>query len=172
METERNTASRVGEFAVGRWSGATLYLSGVVGFDVRLGRVVEGYSDLDTVDAERLASGHASIDFREGPIVAQAWVAYSHIDEVLRSEGLGFRNVVKITHFLTDFTDFPAYMRVRRLFLGDDPPPSTVVEVTQLLPSPATRLEVDVIASATDAVDLGAVGPGWGARQATGHTTA
>lgn len=161
MGDERVGETRVGEFAVGTWAGETLYLSGVVGFDAELGRVVEGYADLDPADAKRLATGHTSIDYREGPIVAQAWVAYSHIDAILRSERLSFQNVVKITHFLTNFGDFPAYMRVRRLFLADRPPPSTVVEVTQLLPTPATRLEVDVVATSAACRDLGQVGAGW-----------
>jgi enamine deaminase RidA (YjgF/YER057c/UK114 family) len=155
---------RIGDFSIGTWAGDTLFLSGVVGFDAKLGRVVEGYEDLPLETVEQLASGHQSIDYREGPIVAQAWVAYSLIEATLRSQELGLADVVKVTHYLTDFTDFPAYNRTRNLFLGEDPPASTVVEVAQLLPSPAVRLEVDVIASRGESVNLGQVGTDWRTR--------
>jgi enamine deaminase RidA (YjgF/YER057c/UK114 family) len=161
MSADDDTRPRIGDFSIGMWSGDTLFLSGVIGFDGGVGRVVEGYNDLPPDATEKLSSGHRSIDLREGPIVAQAWVAYSLIDAALRSEGLSFDNVVKITHYLTDFTDFPAYNRVRNIFLGESPPASTVVEVTQLLPSPATRLEVDVVACRGKPVGLGPVGTDW-----------
>lgn len=153
--------SRIGDFSIGVWSDNTLFLSGVIGFDAALGRVVEGYGDLPEEAVRQLATGHVSIDHREGPIVAQAWVVYSLIGATLAAEGLDFGNVIKITHYLTDLGDFVAYSRVRAYFLANEPPASTVVQVGQLLPGPATRLEVDVVASRGTRRSLGPVGSAW-----------
>jgi enamine deaminase RidA (YjgF/YER057c/UK114 family) len=153
--------ARIGDFSIGVWCDDTLFLSGVIGFDAQLGRVVEGFGDLPQEAVRQLATGHFSIDHREGPIVAQAWVAYSLIEATLAGEGLDFGNVIKITHYLTDLGDFVAYSRVRGRFLANEPPASTVVQVSQLLPGPTTRLEVDVVASRGKRRSLGPVGRTW-----------
>jgi enamine deaminase RidA (YjgF/YER057c/UK114 family) len=157
----RAIESKIGDFSIGNWAGDTLFLSGVTGFEPNLQRIVNGLGDLPPDIAEGLSSHHHSIDNREGPILAQAWVAFSLIEAALRAEGLGFDNVVKITHYMTDLTDFPAYNRIRNNFLGDSPPASTVVEVTGLLPSPEARLEVDVVACRGSRRDMGPVGSSW-----------
>jgi enamine deaminase RidA (YjgF/YER057c/UK114 family) len=148
---------RLGDFSIGKWVGDTLHLSGLVGLDPRTGKVVRGYDDLPGDVAERLRSGQVSVDNMEGPIVAQAWTAFELLRGIVEGEGLSLRHVVHITHFMTDLTDFPAYNRVRGLVFDEDPPTSTVVEVTRLLPCSDSRLEIEARVARELPVSLGHV---------------
>jgi len=66
-------------YAVGKWSGDTLFLAGVVAANPATGRVVRGYEDLPADVAATLATGQMSIDSKEGPIAAQAWFILDQI---------------------------------------------------------------------------------------------
>jgi enamine deaminase RidA (YjgF/YER057c/UK114 family) len=46
------------------------------------------------------------------------------------------RSVVKLTQYFRDLRDFPIYNRIRSQFFAD-PPASTVVQVSALLPTSA-----------------------------------
>jgi enamine deaminase RidA (YjgF/YER057c/UK114 family) len=129
-----------------KWAGDTLHLAGIVAYDANLGRVVQGYEDLPAEVAAELATGAPSIDFKEGPIAAQAWFVLNEAKKVLEAEGLSLGDVVRLHQYMTDLRDFPVYNRVRLLFFPNDPPASTVVQVAGLLPNEHSRLEVDVIA--------------------------
>lgn len=134
-------------YSVGKWSGDTLFLAGVVAANPATGRVVDGYEDLPPEVARSLATGQMSVDSKEGPIAAQAWFVLDQVRRTLEGEGLTLRNVVKLTQYMTDLRDFPVYNRIRLMFFPDDPPASTVVRVAELLPTKKSRLEVDVIAT-------------------------
>lgn len=134
-------------YAVGKWSGDTFFLAGVVAADPALGRVVRGYQDLPSEVAARLATGQMSVDSKEGPIAAQAWFILDQIRRTLEGEGLSLRHVVKLTQYMVDLRDFPVYNRIRLTFFADDPPASTVIQVAALLPTEESRLEVDCVAT-------------------------
>lgn len=134
-------------YSVGKWSGDTLFLAGVVAADPATGRVVRGYDDLPPEVAAKLASGQMSIDSKEGPIAAQAWFILDQIRRTLESEGLGLGHVVKLTQYMIDLRDFPVYNRIRLMFFPEDPPASTVIQVAGLLPTEESRLEVDCVAT-------------------------
>jgi enamine deaminase RidA (YjgF/YER057c/UK114 family) len=134
-------------YSVGKWSGDTLFLAGVVAANPATGRVVRGYEDLPADVAATLATGQMSIDSKEGPIAAQAWFVLDQIRRTLESEGLSLRNVVKLTQYMTDLRDFPVYNRIRLSFFPEDPPASTVIQVAGLLPTEESRLEVDCVAT-------------------------
>jgi enamine deaminase RidA (YjgF/YER057c/UK114 family) len=135
------------DYAVGKWSGDTYFMAGVVAADPATGRVVAGYGDLPAEVAAELATGQMSIDSKEGPIAAQAWFILDQIRRTLEGQGLGLRNVVKLTQYMTDLRDFPVYNRIRLRFFPKDPPASTVVQVAGLLPTETSRLEVDCVAT-------------------------
>jgi enamine deaminase RidA (YjgF/YER057c/UK114 family) len=134
-------------YAVGKWSGDTYFMAGVVAADPATGRVISGYGDLPPDVAAELGTGQMSVDSKEGPIAAQAWFILDQIRRTLESQGLGLGNVVKLTQYMTDLRDFPVYNRVRLRFFPDDPPASTVIQVAGLLPTEASRLEVDCVAT-------------------------
>ena len=55
-------------------------------------------------------------------------------------------DVFKLVQYFTDLRDYPHYTRVRRMFYPGDPPVSTVVEVSGMLPARAVRIEVEATA--------------------------
>jgi enamine deaminase RidA (YjgF/YER057c/UK114 family) len=146
-DRDRSVPKPLAHYAVGKWSGDTLFLAGVVAVDPATGRVVRGYEDLEPDVARSLATGQLSVDAKEGPIAAQAWFILDQIRRTLEGEGLTLRHVVKLTQYLTDLRDFPVYNRIRVTFFPEDPPASTVVQVAGLLPTEESRLEVDCVAT-------------------------
>ncbi|WP_394823800.1 RidA family protein [Pendulispora albinea] len=76
---------------------------------------------------------------------AQCEAVWSNIHEVLKSAGMGFEHLVKVTTYLTHRDQAEANSRIRRRILGDTSPALTVI-VAQTLESP-WLLEIDAIAS-------------------------
>jgi enamine deaminase RidA (YjgF/YER057c/UK114 family) len=58
------------------------------------------------------------------------------------------KDVVKITHFLTDAKNLPVYNEVRSKFLGEERPCSTLLIVAGLA-SPHFLIEVEMVAAIT-----------------------
>jgi reactive intermediate/imine deaminase len=80
-----------------------------------------------------------------GDVVAQTRQVFENVGLVLAAAGTSFRDVVKVTVFLTDIDDRPAVNTVRREVFGDTRPASTLVEVSRLA-VPGARIEVEAIA--------------------------
>jgi enamine deaminase RidA (YjgF/YER057c/UK114 family) len=144
-EREAWKPHKLGHYSLGRWAGNTLYMAGIVAADAATGKFVRGYEDLKPDVAERFRTGHISVDLREGPIVAQTWKIFELLKEAVEREGLTLDHVVKITPYFTDLRNFPGYHRVRKAVFPNNPPAITVVEVTGLLPSADTLIEIDAI---------------------------
>src|SRR4051794_17826988 len=104
--------------------------------------------DPDPYDSFRLArgyrvgdllfiSGQAAID-QSGRIVgvgdfeAQANQAFENLDRVLRAGGSSLRNVIKVTIFLTDMTNFGRIVDRRGRWFTAPYPADTIVEVRSL----------------------------------------
>lgn len=68
-----------------------------------------------------------------------------NIELVLDAEGLTFRDVVKVTKYLTDLREADDMHAVLREYFGDWKPASTMVGVNNLS-SPGARVELDMIA--------------------------
>lgn len=66
--------------------------------------------------------------------------------------GLTWRNVVKVTKFLTDMREADAMHEVLREYFGDWKPASTMVCVNNLS-APGSRIEIDIIAVAPQTRD-------------------
>jgi enamine deaminase RidA (YjgF/YER057c/UK114 family) len=82
---------------------------------------------------------------KDGPIAAQSWWILNSLRLTVEAAGGTLNDVVKLTQFFRNLRDFPIYNRIRSSFF-DDPPASTVVQVSELLPTPETLLEVEAVA--------------------------
>jgi 2-iminobutanoate/2-iminopropanoate deaminase len=71
--------------------------------------------------------------------------AMESIRSVLDAKGLTWRNVVKVTKYLTDMREADAVNRTMNEYLGDHRPASTLLCVNNLS-SPGARVELDMIA--------------------------
>jgi len=65
------------------------------------------------------------------------------IKNTAESAGGQMTDVVKLVQYFRNLDHFPLYSRVRKQFFPGDPPVSTVVEVSAMLPSPDILIEVE-----------------------------
>ena len=72
--------------------------------------------------------------------------AMENIKLVLDYKGLTWRNVVKVTKYLTDMREIDALHQVMNGYFGDWRPASTTLCINNLS-SPGARVEIDVIAA-------------------------
>jgi 2-iminobutanoate/2-iminopropanoate deaminase len=77
-------------------------------------------------------------------IVEQTTRAMEAIKSILDETGAGWRDVIKITKYLTDFRDADAMHATMAKYFGDWRPASTTVCINQLS-SPGARVELDMI---------------------------
>lgn len=77
--------------------------------------------------------------------VAQTRQVLSNLGAVLAEVGAGYRDVLKVTVFLTDIEDRARINPVRREFFGDARPASTLVEISRLA-VPGAKVEIEAIA--------------------------
>jgi len=140
-------AQPLARYSAWRRAGDLVFLSGVIAVDPAAGRIVRGYDDIPD-DAARLVgkSGEFSVDFREGPILAQSWYVLDRVRMTVESAGGQMSDVFKLVQYFRDLDHFPHYSRVRKLFFPGEPPASTVVEVSAMLPSPDVLVEVEATA--------------------------
>lgn len=127
--------------------GDFVFLSGVIAVDPGAGRIVRGFADLPAGVPETIgATGEFSADFKDGPILAQSWFVLDRIRATIEDAGGSMADVFKLVQYFTDLDHFPRYNAVRRLFFPGEPPVSTVVEVSGLMPSPDVLVEVEATA--------------------------
>jgi 2-iminobutanoate/2-iminopropanoate deaminase len=122
----RGLMEPIGHYSDAVRTGNLLFLSGCVPLD-RDGRLVG-----------------------EGDVVSQAHKVFENIGEVLAAAGAGFRDVVKLTIYLTDIADRVHMSAVRREFFDDWKPASTLVEVSALA-LPGLKVEVEAVAELPNA---------------------
>ncbi len=140
-------AQPLARYSAWRRAGDLVFLSGVIAVDPTAGRIVRGYADIPD-DAAQLVgkSGEFSVDLREGPILAQSWYVLDRIRQTVEAAGGQMADVFKLVQYFRDLDHFPHYGRVRKLFFPGEPPASTVVEVSAMLPSPEILVEVEATA--------------------------
>ena len=116
-------------------------------------RLAQGYRVGDLL----FISGQAAID-QSGRIVgvgdfeAQANQAFKNLDHVLHAGGSSLRNVIKVTIFLTDMTNFERIVELRGRWFTAPYPADTIVEVRSLY-SPDAMIEIEAIAVADSAAE-------------------
>ncbi len=80
-----------------------------------------------------------------GDVVAQTRQVFANVGAVLAAAGASFRDVVKVTVFLTDIDDRAAVNTVRQEVFGEARPASTLVEISKLA-IPGARIEIEAVA--------------------------
>ncbi|MGI5241771.1 RidA family protein [Dactylosporangium sp. CA-139066] len=115
---------------------------------------VNGYSHAVRFDGPMVAvSGQVPLD-AEGRLVgdgdpeAQVRQVFANLATALAAAGSGLDRIVKLTVFLTDLADLPAFRAVRDELLDPAAPPaSSLVQVSGLV-HPAFRVEIEALAVA------------------------
>ena len=137
-------AQPLARYAAWRRAGDFVFLSGVIAVDPQAGKIIQGYKDIPTEAAHQIGqTGEFSSDFKEGPILAQSWYVLNSIKNTVESAGGQMSDVFKLVQYFKNLDHFPLYSRVRKQFFPGDPPASTVVEVSAMLPSADILIEVE-----------------------------
>jgi len=82
-----------------------------------------------------------------GGMEAEARQCFANIKHALDRAGASFKDVVRITAYVKNLADYPAYAKVRSEIFGADWPASATVGVSDLLLG--AKLEVDAVAVVT-----------------------
>jgi reactive intermediate/imine deaminase len=82
-----------------------------------------------------------------GDIRAQTRFILESLKTILAEGGASLADVTKVTVFIRDMADFDAIHEVRREYFPQDPPASSMVQVTSLV-SPDYLIEIEAIAVA------------------------
>ena len=111
-------------------------------------RLAQGYRVGDLL----FVSGQAAVDedgqlVGEGDFDAQAEQTFRNLERVLEAGGSSLGNVVKVTIFLRDMTNFPKIVELRGRWFTAPYPADTIVEVTSLA-LPELEIEIEAIAVA------------------------
>jgi enamine deaminase RidA (YjgF/YER057c/UK114 family) len=139
-------AEPLARYAAYKRRGDFIFLSGVIAVKPSEGLIVNSYNEVpEPIRALLGATGEFSVDIHEGPIRAQSWYVLNSIKSTIEAAGGQMSDVFKLVQYFQDLRDFPAYSRVRKMFF-DEPPVSTVVEVSGMLPSKAILVEVEATA--------------------------
>jgi enamine deaminase RidA (YjgF/YER057c/UK114 family) len=140
-------AQPLARYAAYRRVGDFVFLSGVIAVDPAASKFVNGYADIPDAAATRLGrTGEFSTDIKEGPILAQSWYVLDRIRQTVEAAGGQMNDVFKLVQYFRNLDHFPHYSRVRKLFFTGEPPASTVVEVSAMLPTADILIEVEATA--------------------------
>lgn len=116
-------------------------------------RLAQGYRAGDFL----FISGQAAIDGK-GQIVGvgdfdvQAEQVFANLERVLRAGGSCLANVIKVTIFLRDMSNFSKIVELRGRYFTPPYPADTIVEVSSLY-SPEALIEIEAIAVADEAAE-------------------
>lgn len=151
MTTASNAPSGIAQplarYAAWRRAGDLVFLSGIIAVDPAASRIVRGYADIPDDAATLIGrTGEFSSDIKEGPILAQSWYVLDRIRQTIEAAGGQMSDVFKLVQYFKHLDHFPQYSRVRKLFFPGEPPASTVVEVTGMLPTADILIEVEATA--------------------------
>jgi 2-iminobutanoate/2-iminopropanoate deaminase len=116
-------------------------------------RLAQGYRAGDLL----FISGQAAIDgsgalVGVGDFDAQAEQVFANLKRVLRAGGSSLANVIKVTIFLRDMSNFAKIVELRGRHFTAPYPADTIVEVSSLY-SPDALIEIEAVAVADDAVE-------------------
>ena len=127
--------------------GDFVFLSGIIAVDPVAGKIVRGFDDIPEHARQAIGrTGEFSVDVIQGPILAQSWTVFDKIRATMEDAGGSMTDVFKLVQYFKDLRDYPLYNQVRRQFFPTDPPVSTVVEVSGMLPTPEILVEVEATA--------------------------
>jgi enamine deaminase RidA (YjgF/YER057c/UK114 family) len=113
-----------------------------------------GYSQVVVAEGPKrilYVSGQVSINEKgenvgRGDIEVQTRQVYSNLAAILKSQGASFKDVVKLNTYTTQPEKVDVVRKVRKEFVGSNPPPaSTFIGVTALA-DPVYLVEVEAVA--------------------------
>ncbi len=140
-------AQPLARYSAWRRAGDLIFLSGVIAVDPASATIVRGYADIPPAARALLGeTGEFSTDTLEGPILAQSWFVLDRIRATVEAAGGQMSDVVKLVQYFRHLDHFPHYSRVRKQFFTGEPPASTVVEVSAMLPTADILIEVEATA--------------------------
>ena len=140
-------AQPLARYSAWRRAGDFVFLSGVIAVEPASATIVKGYADIPAAARALLGeTGEFSTDIKEGPILAQSWFVLDRIKCTVEAAGGQMGDVFKLVQYFRNLDHFPQYSRVRRLFFPGEPPVSTVVEVSAMLPTADILVEVEATA--------------------------
>jgi enamine deaminase RidA (YjgF/YER057c/UK114 family) len=133
-------------YASHKRKGDFIFFSGVIAVDPTKQLIVRGYNDIPEAARALIGqTGEFSVDIKEGPMLAQSWFVLDRIRQMIEAEGGTMNDVFKLVQYFKNLDHFPLYNRVRKLFFTD-PPVSTVVEVSAMMPTADILIEVEATA--------------------------
>ena len=140
-------ARPLARYAAWRRAGDYVFLSGIIAVDPARKMIVRGFDDIPSEAAAKIgATGEFSTDFKQGPILAQSWYVLDRVRQTVEAAGGRMEDVVKLVQYFTNLDHFPLYSKVRGQFFPGEPPVSTVVGVSGLMPSADVLVEVEATA--------------------------
>ena len=106
------------------------------------------YTDAVSWGDMLFVSGVAPLD-GEGHLVgddaaAQTRQIFENMKRIIDAAGAGFRDVLRVTVYLTDVDDRKAINPVRQEYFGDARPASTLIEVSALA-IPGIKVEIEAV---------------------------
>ena len=146
-QIQPRAAAPLARYASWRRAGDFIFLSGVIAVDPSAGKIVRGYADIPEEAANLIGrTGEFSSDIKEGPVLAQSWAVLDSIRQTIEAAGGQMSDVIKLVQYFRCLDHFPLYSRVRKLFFPGEPPVSTVIEVSAMLPTTDILIEVEATA--------------------------
>lgn len=100
--------------------------------------------DLILVSGQTANDGHGTL---VGPndFDAQARQVFHNLDRVLKAGGSGLDSVIKVNIYLTDMSNFPKIVELRKQYFSKPYPADTIVEVNALA-LPGMMIEIEAMA--------------------------
>ena len=108
----------IGPYSQAVWAGNLLFLSGQIGLVPDTGKLIEGGT------------------------LAEAEQIFKNINAILESQGLGFKDIVKVTVFGMDIKEFPEVNKLYATFFPENPPARSFVQAAALPAGAAIEIEV------------------------------
>ncbi|MDV3384620.1 RidA family protein [Klebsiella pneumoniae] len=145
MSLEAGAGAPLARYAAWRRAGDFIFLSGIIPVNPLTGTIVNGFQDVPELGAGAAGGDRSefSTDAKQGPILAQSWYVLESIRRTVASAGGQMSDVIKLVQYFRNLDHFPYYSRVRKLFYPDQPPVSTVVQVSEMLPDATVLIEVE-----------------------------
>ena len=111
---------------------------------------VGAYSQAIVANGFVYCSGQVPLDPRSGELVGgsiadQTRRCLENLSAVLRAAGSSLDDVVKVTAFLLDMSDFPEFNEAYSEFFGDEPPARATVAVAGL--PKGAEVEIECVAT-------------------------
>jgi enamine deaminase RidA (YjgF/YER057c/UK114 family) len=145
--SDTRTAQPLARYAAWRRAGDLVLLSGVIAVEPSSGTIVRGYADIPPAARALIGqTGEFSTDAKEGPVLAQSWFVLDRIRATVEDAGGTMADVVRLVQYFRNLDHFPLYSKVRKQFFPGASPASTVVEVSEMLPTADILIEVEATA--------------------------